>query len=170
MWHIQTMRCLCPLTIEQFIGTAQLWKMEKKHLPRAHSAHEIVHPPTGKKKRMILRKPLKNQNFDEPNKGCRCFWYLTFQECNPGRVLEEFLHGFHKSICAFKIYYILHTWRRGERKKNAPWWALEKELIDSILAEKNWTSEFEVVLLQSAPKKTLEICGFSSLPSMVTWS
>ena len=30
--------------------------------------HEIVHPPTVKKKLMILRKPLKNQNFAEPNK------------------------------------------------------------------------------------------------------
>lgn len=47
-------------------------------------------------------------------------WYLTFQECNPVRVLEEFLHGFHKSICAFKIYYIFAHLEERRREKKAP--------------------------------------------------
>ena len=81
--------------------------------------HEIVHPPTGKKKLMILRKPLKNQNFADPTK-MPMLWYLTFQKCNPGRVLEAFLHGFHKSICAFKIYYIFAHLEERRRKKKTP--------------------------------------------------
>lgn len=179
-WPCDTYKHEMPLSSDNHAAhrKSATLEMEKKRLPRANSAlpwflhcegirsisdrkhMELFIHPQEKRNWWSFECPLRIRILMNPTK-MPMLWYLTYQKCNPGKVLEAFwnMGSINPSVHSRSTTYC--TWRRGEKKTpHVSTW----NSSSLILAEKIWTSESEVVLSKKQKKRewaaTTSICTF----------